>query len=311
MSLKGKFADHFSPKIRDRGVAYFRSGLVKILNHSDTLVEAEVKGRERYQVRLKLSKVSLDIACTCPYFDGGEECKHVWATMLAADSYQYLAQADLRPRLMIHFDDDAAAELTQVVKQETPPEVRPPLWQKQLSLVANAAENGVERNISDWTDRRQILYVIDPQASRAINNLRVEIGYRQRKVNGDWSKIKLERIPKNVIAALSDPDDREILSIIAGVETGYYNVYSYDFTNIGTMVSIPGPLVERLLPLMCRTGRCVLRSKEKPGEFVPVEWDDGPPWQFWMALAADDRNDQYVLSPLLRRGAEQLDLDSI
>ena len=53
MSLKGKFADHFSPKIRDRGVAYFRSGLVKILNHSDTLVEAEVKGRERYHVRLK------------------------------------------------------------------------------------------------------------------------------------------------------------------------------------------------------------------------------------------------------------------
>jgi len=319
MSLKGKFADYFSPKIRDRGVAYFRSGLVRILDHSDRLVDAEVKGRERYQVRLKLGKVTLDIACTCPYFDSGEECKHVWATILAADSYQYLAQADLRPRLMIHFDDDAANALKRHVEQERSPEagpektpeVRPALWQKQLSLVANAAENETERNISDWTNRRQILYVIDPQASRVINNLRVEIGYRQRKLNGDWSKIKLERIPKNVIAALSDPDDREILSIIAGVETGVYGVYSYDFDNIGTMISIPGPLVERLLPLMCRTGRCVLRSKEKPGEFVPVEWDDGLPWQFWMTLAADDPNDQYVLQPLLRRGAEQLDLDSI
>ena len=182
---------------------------------------------------------------------------------------------------MIHFDDAAATVLKRHVEQERSPETNPerlrkfdqPCGRNSFHWSLMRLTMTLNENISNWTNRRQILYVIDPQASRVINNLRVEIGYRQRKLNGDWSKIKLERIPKNVIAALSDPDDREILLIIAGVETGVYNVYSYDFANIGTMISIPGPLVERLLPLMCRTRRCVLRSKEKPGEFVPVEWD--------------------------------------
>ena len=90
MSLKGKFSTDFNPKIRDRGVAYFRSGAVTILKHSDSQVEARVKGSAEYLVRLSLNSNMFEVACTCPYFEGGEECKHVWATMLAADSYNYL-----------------------------------------------------------------------------------------------------------------------------------------------------------------------------------------------------------------------------
>ena len=86
MSLKGKFSNEFNPKIRDRGVAYFRSGAVEILEHSITHVNARVKGTVDYLVRLELGANSFNVACTCPYFDGGEECKHVWATMLAADN---------------------------------------------------------------------------------------------------------------------------------------------------------------------------------------------------------------------------------
>jgi uncharacterized Zn finger protein len=119
MSLKAKFSDDFRPRIRDRGHAYYRSNLVQILKHSDTHVEASVTGGSKYRVQLTLRTTSLDIACTCPYFAKGEECKHVWATMLAADSHQYLSDVDLLPKLQLRYDEDAATTLRESVKRNT------------------------------------------------------------------------------------------------------------------------------------------------------------------------------------------------
>jgi len=67
MSLKSRFAPQFNPKIRDRGLAYFRGGAVKILEHSDSYVLAQVEGTLDYFVELSLGYNSLDVACTCPY----------------------------------------------------------------------------------------------------------------------------------------------------------------------------------------------------------------------------------------------------
>ena len=97
MSLKSRLASQFNPRIRDRGFAYFRSGAVEILEHSDVHVVAQVEGTLKYYVQLRLSLNSLDVACTCPYFEDGEDCKHIWATMLAADSKNYLSEIDVRP----------------------------------------------------------------------------------------------------------------------------------------------------------------------------------------------------------------------
>ena len=111
MSLKGRLSQEFAGKIRDRGFAYFRTNAVEILEHSDSHVDALVKGGEVYLVRLTLGRVSLDVACTCPYFEGGEECKHIWATMLEADSRQYLKDADRVRPLSLVPDYVASAEL--------------------------------------------------------------------------------------------------------------------------------------------------------------------------------------------------------
>src|ERR1044071_5042080 len=106
MSLKSRFAPQFNPKIRDRGLAYFRGGAVKILEHSDFRVLAQVKGSLDYFVELFLTSNSLDVACTCAYFAGGEDCKHIWATMLAADHRNYLSGVDRRGPLKLVYDDE-------------------------------------------------------------------------------------------------------------------------------------------------------------------------------------------------------------
>src|SRR6266550_9232356 len=111
MSLAGKLLREFTAKIRGRGFAYFHANKVEILEHSESHVDAKVRGSEDYLVRLTLGRVSLDVACTCPYFEDGESCKHIWATMLAADSRKYLTDASLVTQLRLVLDYVAAAEL--------------------------------------------------------------------------------------------------------------------------------------------------------------------------------------------------------
>src|SRR6185369_15083350 len=167
MSLKAKFSDAFRPKIRDRGHAYFRSARVKILNHSDSHVDASVTGGSNYRVKLTLRRTTLDITCTCPYFERGEECKHVWATMLAADSHQYLSSVDLLPKLQLRYDEDEAIPLRELAKidnssQHKLPKLSP--WRQQLSSLTSRSLDTPRLNSKTWSTNREIFYVIDPDS---------------------------------------------------------------------------------------------------------------------------------------------------
>src|SRR5829696_4929928 len=142
MSLKSRFASQFDPRIRDRGLADFRSGSVRILQHSDFYVLAQVEGNLDYFVQLALTLNSLDVACTCPYFADGEDCKHIWATMLAADSKNYLSEVDLHGPLRLVYDDEALKELQLLEEGESAPEPQP-LWQQKLAVITNSINNAL------------------------------------------------------------------------------------------------------------------------------------------------------------------------
>jgi selenocysteine lyase/cysteine desulfurase len=47
MSLKSRFAPQFNPRIRDRGLAYFRGGAVRFIDHSDFHVPVSIVGLEQ------------------------------------------------------------------------------------------------------------------------------------------------------------------------------------------------------------------------------------------------------------------------
>src|SRR6266550_3482344 len=327
MSLKGKFSPDFSGRIRDRGFAYFRSNKVEILEHSESHVDARVKGSKIYLVRLKLGNVSLDVSCTCPYFEAGEECKHIWATMLAADSKNYLADASLRPRIHLRFEKDTSGnsrelddDQNQVVsnppyglsapdiaKTKNEPE---PVWRRQLSLITNAVRANVITEAKDWPSGREILYLIDPQSTRTTGKLTVEIGYRERTVKGEWGKIKSQRIPITAISALKDPADQQILAILSGARDSYWPGYDFSYASISNRFALSTALQQLVLPMMCATGRCVLSLTDKTAEMRRVEWVDGPPWQFWLALRLDVATNEYTLRPVLRRAAEEIEVAS-
>lgn len=303
MSLKSRFAPQFNPRIRDRGFAYFRGGAVKILEHSEFYLLAQVKGTLDYFVELSLTSNSLDVACTCPYFSDGEDCKHIWATMLAADSKNYFSEIDLHGPLKIVYDDEAADSLHRLEEDDEPDPEPQLLWQQQLTVITNSINNARSRRLNPWPDNREIYYVVDAQGSRKSELLNIEIAFRERNKKGEWGKIKKARIQHDQIGQLNDPDDREILSLLLGSRETYWS--GYGALDLPNPLALAKELQPLLLARMCATGRCRFRPEAKDAELKQLEWDDSINWQFWLVVKCIDGH--YSLNPVLRNGIEEVE----
>ncbi|MFN2532934.1 MAG: SNF2-related protein [Pyrinomonadaceae bacterium] len=307
MSLKSRFAPQFNPKIRDRGLAYFRAGAVKILEHSDFYVLAQVEGNLDYFVQLSLTLNSLDVACTCPYFADGEDCKHIWATMLAADSKNYLSDVDLRGPLRLVYDQEAL-EALQILEEDEPVPEPQPLWQQQLAVITTSINNARPPERNPWPDNREIYYIVDPQTSRTSGLLNVEIAFRERNKKGEWGKIKKARIKQNQLGELSDPTDREIIALLLGGKDPYWSTYSYGGFDLPNPFVLSNTLQTLLLARMCATRRCMFRPEAKDAELKQLEWDGGITWQFWLVIKRI--GEEYALNPVLRNGSDEIEFSA-
>src|SRR4051794_10393177 len=88
-SLAVIFAAAFDAKVRDRGERYFSNGAVEIDYARGNTLEATVTGNEMYDVSISINRETLRVECTCPFVDQGELCKHIYATLLAADKHRF------------------------------------------------------------------------------------------------------------------------------------------------------------------------------------------------------------------------------
>src|ERR1043165_7134081 len=110
MKLSKDLARDFPSYIRGRGADYYHSGAVRIEKASDTHVKARVSGARDYEVEIECTRKELSLWCDCPYFDSTGPCKHVWATILAAEAAGHLsAAAELNPDI-INYDYDFGEE---------------------------------------------------------------------------------------------------------------------------------------------------------------------------------------------------------
>lgn len=87
MGIAQKVARNFSDAVRARGQSYFVKGRVTLMAARAGELVARVRGTAKYRVRLRMRGSKLLASCTCPYFNPqGEPCKHLWATLLLAES---------------------------------------------------------------------------------------------------------------------------------------------------------------------------------------------------------------------------------
>ena len=91
MALTQCCSRSFDSATRSRGAAYYYGRCVEITSRRELGVSALVHGGspQPYEVELDWERAdegAVDAFCTCPRYADGNLCKHVWATILAADA---------------------------------------------------------------------------------------------------------------------------------------------------------------------------------------------------------------------------------
>jgi len=319
MSLASALESQFDPGVRQRGDDYFRRGRVKIEEIHDSFMSASVRGGTRYHVVLEYEPGSLLVDCTCPYFDGGDQCKHIWAAILAADVSRFAPQAgqesDLQLTTLNEVDDGPVnldpvgspdgIHLPQFIRHMKPAAPPEPAWK---SVLARHIRPTYIPPIEPWPANREIIYQVDIDEALAGRGFTLKIAYRQVKQNGDWSKPRRLRLTWEEADALPDADDRKIIAMLAGSDRqdGWR---SYSQHGVAEQYALSASLRNVLVPMMCGTGRCWL-IKETEGNAALLRLDDGAPWEFRIEIVRDEKRKEYVVRGVLVRGGEKKELSS-
>ncbi len=79
---------YFDKSILDRGYAYYNNNEIISVLKNKNQVTAKVSGSETYEVNIDLDDLS-SMSCSCPYYKGGNKCKHLAAVLFAIDDHKY------------------------------------------------------------------------------------------------------------------------------------------------------------------------------------------------------------------------------
>ncbi len=235
MGIAQKLSRAFRDSTRVRGQAYFSEGRVIITAEGQIggEVRARVRGQDQdwYRVRLKMRGSRLHASCTCPFFKPqGKPCKHLWATILAADARSLLPPPPpSRPvKLVTHVPTVDPTTTTpgphtiigaNPSPQSQPPRTRRPPPREPHSNNNNGpnqrrgpyppapygagpypagqgAVQGRRKGAREGqvrparNSKRFLQFILDAPASSSQNQLVVEMARRQRRKSGDWGPLQ-------------------------------------------------------------------------------------------------------------------------
>ncbi|MBI4469741.1 MAG: DEAD/DEAH box helicase family protein [Acidobacteria bacterium] len=326
-----KLERKLAAQVRNRGRKYFQQGRVTITRRIGRTVDAEVLGSELYDVDLRGRKRTLWVDCTCAYCEEYfEPCKHIWATILALESentlhtlghidrleveefsslpgYQWNGPQSLREiRDPVQATGDDGGEYVPVVRSGAE-SGRNAEWRRLLSAVENDLRSKSPPVFRPLPAGALIWYVVNIPESREAKRVIVDLGFREPKLNGDWTVVKQLRIAGNQIHALQDATDREVLGLLAGGANAS-QLYASDYYQVSQKWRLTPPMTRLLIPKMCRTGRCGIRLAWSNHDPVPLEWDDGPPWEAALQLRHDADTGGLVLECYYARDGERISL---
>jgi SNF2-related domain/Helicase conserved C-terminal domain/SWIM zinc finger len=347
MGIAQKVARDFADAVRARGQSYHAKGRVSLISSMPDAVTARVRGTAQYRVKLRIRGINLFASCTCPYFGPtGEPCKHLWATILMADSRSLLSAAPVRPLRLV-------SDLPRRQREGNGPVVGPavgparlpgpgshaqgrPQSPKQRGRGTGPGRGGVAPKSAPHprgrrggkvigpaqvsppprvSKRPQLIYVLDVPATLTHNQVVVDLARRQRRPGGDWGPPKPWWYTPFASAGRLDPEDHLLLVLLEAAEATPSAVSNGaspagpDGTPIGRHRYILRP--ERQADLVERLGRTGrLRIRRTDGEDDPPtsRWDDGPPWRFWIDIRPDPSGKRWTWRGQLRRGEGRMDL---
>lgn len=283
-------APDFSRQVRDRGEDYFREGRVSLVRGTNHSAYARVRGSTTYVVDVQWDKEGIvEASCTCPYYEGHLDlCKHIWATLLEAESVGHLVGSPRKGK---------AGDRT-------------PEWKWQIEQVRRRMEEEsrhADRTAAPpakWGEDRQVNYILDVPATllNGSAGLVVELATQRRLKDGTWDRPKRTRHTLEDWLAVPDEADRQAVQMLVGARSQWE--YSSSYQTERAFVLPGGMAGDTTLRTICRTGRCKVRTREGEEQPPTVEWDEGPAWEFRMRVTPADEGKLGVSGYFARAGEE-------
>tara|TARA_B100000809_G_scaffold185474_1_gene183560 strand:- start:1077 stop:4454 length:3378 start_codon:yes stop_codon:yes gene_type:complete len=348
MSLAERCKRSFDSNARSRGRRFFQQQRIRIVHQGELTLLAAVDGNsDDYRVKLDWSEVpdsDMETHCTCPRFDSGYLCKHIWATLLEmeakgigqrapgtsavgvaepdeetfADEYpgysnQYAGDRDES----VDRFDPSTRQRNGHRHADVSTSRHKPTWHQVLRTVRSQQDDSGVAPADLWEElaprRREVWYVLS--AGRSINeeSLVVEFFQRETKKGGEWGKTKAFNIHRHQFDAIQDPVDRQLIEMMLGNTAGtdsYYSSYTFGFTTYSHCTISPA-MYEILLPKLCATGRFVwmLDSSLPMGEGQTLAWDKGQPWRFGLVVETDKKQNRWKMRGQFSRGNETVSVE--
>jgi len=312
MYLTNHLRKYFNHTLQSRSYKYQRKA--KFGAATRDFIGAVVRGTRRFQVNLARHDDQILAECDCPVFESSGVCEHLWAVIAQAEQRGALRGDGVdEPLELVKWEFDKKGEhLSPEIAAQLAAKPRPDKWKKQLGELSVQIARPLGRD--EWPATRQILYVIDVASTLQGRGVCLELFYRDVKKNGEWSKVRYSGLYRSVLSRLSDPDDRFALSLLLGAPVDYgSNSYTSGDGYGQARYRLVETQPEILLPLICRTGRCFLRmqapahvNQNDVNEWLPVAWDDGPRWQFRVAVEPQAEGNDYDVRGYLIRDGERL-----
>lgn len=301
MSLALALQNEFSSDVRASGDQYFRSRRVRLVLTRPTLLMAEVQGSDSYRVYFTPDGYEeYGAYCSCSAFERTGKCKHLWATLLEADSRRFSWLKEPRPGFLVPLE---LSDLLDEDREE--PGRRGPAssWRTRVGEVRVAIREALAAAASPTVDN-EILYVLDVDAAMERGLPVLQLCSRRRRTSGEWGSLRPFRPAADELRRLPEAIDRQLLGALHGARPE--NDRAFGFTNaedISDRYLLDSANAGLLVPLLCSSGRFYLRRLgELQGD--PLSWDSGPPWV--LGLEVENQDGQVEVRGFLDRDGNRM-----
>jgi superfamily II DNA or RNA helicase len=310
----------------NKGRTYFRTGAVTIQSGSPDRVSAIVKGGGTYTVVVytDMAENAVVGSCTCPFYDDGNICKHIWAVVLSAESKGHLKQiagmvnpyieteCEHDEEVVDEFDEDDEGDglpsyppyQLRTPVQRTPPATKPAAWRQHFEslLVSTTAAT-----FTSSEGKRRVIYIADVGRSLTVRALVIQVAACRLKKDGEWGKPSFHENSIREVSKL-DVSDRQILALLSGSKdaSGYYATYETD--SVRSLHRLNVHASDLLIPMLCGTGDFFLKPAPPPdASLLPIKWDDGAAWSLKIRMERENSTD-YTIQGFLERDGREIDL---
>ncbi len=336
MTLSELLESKFRGDIRFRGAAYIQAERVSVIRVTPDHLFAVVRDGVEFQTQLSRDGGALSMTCNCVGTSANPSnnlnCKHLWATILAADTGHYVA-GSAKPGFIPPFaaEDDAPLEfdlddldsdaddyspsssrsvkLRSADRESRTIEVAPRLreWESRLSDLRKAMQAD-ETLVSMAGRERQVFYEIDATASEEAGVIIIQTSQRQRRANGEWGKLKPLKLRPGRFDEIDDDEDRRILAHLVGGTPDRTQLTGSTTDNFAAFrYRVPHDLCQLLLPAICATGRIRLQGEEERVTET-LDWDGGGPWELCLAIEFQEEPNVWKLRGYLIRDDDRVSL---